>query len=160
MPELEKISRKGIGLKVQPVSHPSVGKEVTESHTLESRLTKLDILDSANTARVDGQRGLSSLEPALGWDLLGSRTFTQSLRYSSLSLSSLCRTHNTKDKTLERAPFHYDFRHMKIMKRYYRLRIPCSSCTILLGERLVPYTYKSSIETHNTGTFLLLFVIL
>ena len=74
MPELEKISRKGIGLKVQPVSHPSVGKEVAESHTLEGRLTKLDILDSANTARVDGQRGLSSLEPALGWDLLGSRT--------------------------------------------------------------------------------------
>ena len=74
MPELEKISRKGIGLKVQPVSHPSVGKEVTESHTLEGRLTKLDFLDSANTARVDGQRGLSSLEPALGWDFLGSRT--------------------------------------------------------------------------------------
>ena len=74
MPELEKISRKGIGLKVQPVSHPSVGKEVSESHTLEGRLTKLNILDSANTARVDGQRGLSSLEPALGWDFLGSRT--------------------------------------------------------------------------------------
>lgn len=100
MPELEKISRKGIGLKVQPVSHPSVGKEVSESHTLEGRLTKLDFLDSANTARVDGQRGLSSLEPALGWDLLDSRTVR--IAIGQISHSSFSLQFETIEKSQEK----------------------------------------------------------